>query len=400
GIVSFVTSVSRSTTLGGEKVVGIVGPLYAIPLRVVIPLKSSFRLVMVLLGSVPELEDEAGEGSATPTEPHHTPSPEATSSHHTTSSILLPSIPTAPIPTVTQTDTTPIIQYSRRARIAQSSALPTVVDEPVSQGRDDSQEAACPTDSGFIADQDRATIAKSSTLPHDSEPRVTSPAAREGSMQQTLNELTDFYTSLQRQHSELLAKFQAQEVEINRLKERVKYLEDKEEVIRDKSGDDVPIKGRRTNEGEAAAERISTDSEEIARVLTSLDATNVLAGETNEELGADKSTELGSNDTEEMVNVLSSMEAVNILTSGGAAASVSPGDVLPTVGVPTVSGSFPTVSAIFTTASVVTPYTRRPRGITIGSSQPMKSPIIGGKIKAKRKWLNLKCQRKENFKNR
>nr|GFC00844.1 hypothetical protein [Tanacetum cinerariifolium] len=159
-----------------------------------------------------------GEGSATPTEPHHTPSPDATLSHHTTSSILLPSIPTAPIPTVTQTDTTPIIQYSRRARIAQSSALPTVADEPASPGRDDSQGEACPTDSGFIADQDRATIAKSFTLPHDSAPRVTYPAAGEGR--------------------------------------------------------------------EAAAERISTDSEEIARVLTSLDATNVLAGETNVPTGS------------------------------------------------------------------------------------------------------------------
>nr|GEU99537.1 reverse transcriptase domain-containing protein [Tanacetum cinerariifolium] len=59
GTVSFVTSVSRSTTLGGEDVVGIVGPLYAIPLRVVIPFKSSFGLVMLLLGSVPEPEDEA-----------------------------------------------------------------------------------------------------------------------------------------------------------------------------------------------------------------------------------------------------------------------------------------------------------------------------------------------------
>nr|GFA57498.1 hypothetical protein [Tanacetum cinerariifolium] len=36
-------------------------------------------------------------------------------------------------------------------------------------------------DSGFIADQDRATIAKSSTLPHDFAPRVTSPATDEGS---------------------------------------------------------------------------------------------------------------------------------------------------------------------------------------------------------------------------
>nr|GFD48719.1 hypothetical protein [Tanacetum cinerariifolium] len=118
-------------------------------------------------------------------------------------------------------------------------------------------------------------------------PRVTSPAAEEGSMQQTLNELTAFCTSLQRQHLELLAKFQAQEVDINRLKERVKILEDKEGVIGDKSGNDVPIKGRSTNEGESPAERISNDSEEIAKVLTSMDAATVLARETNVSTGSD-----------------------------------------------------------------------------------------------------------------
>nr|GFB04609.1 integrase, catalytic region, zinc finger, CCHC-type, peptidase aspartic, catalytic [Tanacetum cinerariifolium] len=165
----------------------------------------------------------------------------------------------ASIPTVTQSDTTPIIQYSKRARIAQSSVLPTVADEPASL---------------------------SSTTPRDSVPRVTSPAAEEGSMQQTLNELMAFCTSLQRQHLELLAKFQAQEVEISRLKDRVKCLEDKEGVIGDKSGDDAPIKGRRSNEREAAAEKISTDSEEIARVLSSMDATTVLAGETNVPTGS------------------------------------------------------------------------------------------------------------------
>nr|GFD04357.1 hypothetical protein [Tanacetum cinerariifolium] len=85
------------------------------------------------------------------------PFPEVESSHPTTSSIPLPSFPTALIPTVTQTNTTPIKQYSRRARIAQSSALPTIADEPGSPVRDDSQGEACPTDSGFIADQDRAT---------------------------------------------------------------------------------------------------------------------------------------------------------------------------------------------------------------------------------------------------
>nr|GEW48764.1 reverse transcriptase domain-containing protein [Tanacetum cinerariifolium] len=39
-----------------------------------------------------------GEGSGTPTEPHHTPYPEADTSHPTTSLIPLPSLPTAPIP--------------------------------------------------------------------------------------------------------------------------------------------------------------------------------------------------------------------------------------------------------------------------------------------------------------
>nr|GFC32108.1 hypothetical protein [Tanacetum cinerariifolium] len=59
-----------------------------------------------------------GEGPGTQTEPHHTPFPEAETSHPTTSSIPLSSIPTAPIPSVTQLDPTPIRQYTRRARIA------------------------------------------------------------------------------------------------------------------------------------------------------------------------------------------------------------------------------------------------------------------------------------------
>nr|GFB81299.1 hypothetical protein [Tanacetum cinerariifolium] len=111
-------------------------------------------------------------------------------------------------------------QAQEDSRIAQSSALPPIVDEPASPVRDDSQGEACPINSGFIADQDRATIAKSSTLPLDSAPRVTSPSADEGT----------------------------QEVEIDRLKERVKILKDKRGVIGDRSGDDAPIKGRRIDE--------------------------------------------------------------------------------------------------------------------------------------------------------
>nr|GEV94833.1 hypothetical protein [Tanacetum cinerariifolium] len=119
-----------------------------------------------------------------------------------------------------------------------------------------------------------------------------------------------------------------------------------------------------------------------------------------EELGAYKGTKKGSNDIEEMVNVLSSMEAANILSSGGTSfstASVSPADVFPTSGVPIVSGSFPTVSAIFTTAIVATPYTRMSRGITIGSLQPMRIPIISAKDKGKEKVTETEVPKKKKL---
>nr|GEZ18525.1 reverse transcriptase domain-containing protein [Tanacetum cinerariifolium] len=66
--------------------------------------------------------------------------------------------------------------------------------------------------------------------------------------------------------------------EIDKLKDRVKVLEDKEDVAVTQSGDDALIKGRSINEGETAAEKISNDLEEVARVLTSMDAATVLAG--------------------------------------------------------------------------------------------------------------------------
>nr|GEW67290.1 hypothetical protein [Tanacetum cinerariifolium] len=119
-----------------------------------------------------------------------------------------------------------------------------------------------------------------------------------------------------------------------------------------------------------------------------------------EELRAYKSTEKGSIDTEEMVNVLSSMEAANILSSGGAAvstASVSLAGVFLTTGVPTVSGCFLIVNAIFTTASMVKPYTRRSRGITIGSSWPMRIPIISAKDKGKEKVTKTKVPKKKKL---
>nr|GEY13889.1 hypothetical protein [Tanacetum cinerariifolium] len=285
-----------------------------------------------------------GEGSSTPTEPHHAPSPEAQSPLHTThTSPTRPPVTTTSIPTVTPSDTPIVRQYTRRTRIAQSSVPPTVADEPASPLRDISQGEACPTDSGFIADQDRATIDKSSTLPHDSAPRVTSLAAVEGNMQQTIFALTALCTSLQRQHSELLAKFQAQEVEINRLKERVKLLEDRDGVAAQRSGDDAPIKGRSLEEGEATAERISDDSEEMATVLTSMDAATVLAG-----------------------------EIADVPTDSGSIPTASP----PANEVPTGSDVVPTASPGFTTAIVVTPYRRRKgKEFMVESETPKKQRV-------------------------
>nr|GEW91787.1 hypothetical protein [Tanacetum cinerariifolium] len=208
-----------------------------------------------------------------------------------------------------------------RARIAQSFALPTVADEPASPQKDVSQGEACPTDSGFIADQDRATIDKSSTLPHDSAPRVISPAAVEGSMQHIIRELTALCTSLQRQLLELTDKFQAQEVEINRLKERVKMLEDKEGVAATRSRDYALIKRRSMDEGEAVTERISDDSEEMETVLTSMDAATVLVS-----------------------------GVVDVPTGSGSILTAStPAEEQ----VPTGSDVVPTASSVFATATVV-----------------------------------------------
>nr|GEV47832.1 hypothetical protein [Tanacetum cinerariifolium] len=230
-----------------------------------------------------------GEGSGTPIEPHHTPSPEANPSYHTTSSMPLLSIPTAPISPVTQTETTPIQQYTRRARIAQSSALPPVTDEPASLVRDVSEGEACPTDSSFIADQDRA-----------------------------------------------------QEMEIHKLKDRVKILEDKEGVTATQSGDDAPIKGKSINEGEAATERISDDLEELARVLTSMDAATVLTG------------------------------GIDVPTGSGFIPTAGP----PVGDIPTSSDVVPTASLVFATATVVTPYSRRKgKEVMVESDTPKKQRL-------------------------
>nr|GEU76049.1 hypothetical protein [Tanacetum cinerariifolium] len=92
----------------------------------------------------------------TPTKPHHTPSPEARQTSFTaTSSPSLPPVTTATIPNVILTDTPQLRQYTQRARIAQSSALPPIADEPTSPIRDDSHGRSL--DEGKEAAVERST---------------------------------------------------------------------------------------------------------------------------------------------------------------------------------------------------------------------------------------------------
>nr|GEZ64217.1 glutamic acid-rich protein-like [Tanacetum cinerariifolium] len=250
---------------------------------------------------------QQGEGSGTPTEPHHIPSPKAQSPSHTThTSPTLPSITTTSLPTVTQSDIPIVRQYTRRTRIAQSSVLPTVADKPASPLRDVSQGEACPTDSGFIVDQDRATIDK--------------------------------------------------------LKERVKMLEDREGVAATRSGDDAPIKGRSMDEGEAATERISDDSEEMATVLTSMDAATILASGVVDVPTGSGSIPTASTPAEEQVPT----------GSGSIPTASTPAEEQ----VPTASDVVPTASPVFGTATVVTPYRRRKgKEVMVESKTPKKQKV-------------------------
>nr|GEV63989.1 copia protein [Tanacetum cinerariifolium] len=184
-------------------------------------------------------------------------------------------------------------EFSSNIATAVSKALSTAVDEPASPLGDDSQGEAFLTVSGLEAGQDRENIIKTSALPHDSTPRVTSLDVDEVSMQQQLHELTNLCTRLQRQQTEMATKIAAQDLEISNLKARIKLLKDKDKGTVELSRDDAPIKGRTL--------------------------------ETWKEAGVERSTERG----------------------------------ISAVGVPTGSGLVPTISAIFTTASVVTPSSRR-----------------------------------------
>nr|GFD46021.1 hypothetical protein [Tanacetum cinerariifolium] len=114
-------------------------------------------------------------------------------------------------------------------------------------------------------------------------------------------------------------------------------------VDAERSGDNTPIKGRNLDEGEVAAERVSDDTEEMATVLISIDATTVLASGVAE-----------------------------VPTGSGSTPTAGP----PVAEVPTGSDVVPTVGLIFATAPVVTSYSRRKGKETMVESETPKKKKI------------------------
>ncbi|GKD64568.1 hypothetical protein Tco_1306676, partial [Tanacetum coccineum] len=231
-----------------------------------------------------------------------------------------------------------------------SKALSPTADEPTSPFRDNRHGETFPTISGLDAGQDRETIAKTSAIPHESPPKVTSPGGDEGSMKHKLKELMEFCTSFQNQQSRMAQKISAQDLEISKLKERIKVLEDSNRSHTSAQGD-APNRG---------GEDLRTSGED-------------LVGDKE----ASEKTDKGSDSTSEMENILSSMGAANILASGGLK-DVAPGSQqVPTASLPVAIASETIAPAVATSSprvpTAITSYLRRTRsskGIVLKASQP------------------------------
>nr|GEW38048.1 hypothetical protein [Tanacetum cinerariifolium] len=137
-----------------------------------------------------------GEGLANPTEPHHIPAPQEHQSpqsdyspQHDSPPLSHQTIIFEPIPHDLQAPTktlTPRRLTKRAIRIAQSKAISPDADEPTSPLRDDKHKEAFPTVSSLDAGKDRENIAKTSTMSHESSPRVPSLDVDEGNIGEEL----------------------------------------------------------------------------------------------------------------------------------------------------------------------------------------------------------------------
>ncbi|GKF42110.1 hypothetical protein Tco_0125452 [Tanacetum coccineum] len=186
---------------------------------------------------------------------------------------------------------------------------------------------AFPTATSLDAGQDKENIPKTSAMPHELFPRVTSLGGDEDS---------------------------SQDLEIKQLKARIQTLENAQ-----KPSDGVQ---------EDALKRGGIDQGEV----------NVFKGDAEKD--SSRSTDKGSESTGDLANVLSSMGAANILASGGlkevfttASPQVPHVSSNVSTAIVTTSEKDPTAD-VLTTARDTTPYTRRPRasrGVVIISTSPI-----------------------------
>nr|GEV49802.1 hypothetical protein [Tanacetum cinerariifolium] len=190
-------------------------------------------------------------------------------------------------------------------------------------------------------------------MPHEASKRVSSLGGGEGSMQQKLQELMDICTNLQRQHSLMEERVQSQDLEITQLKTRVKTLKDNQKRKEGFSQQDAPNTGG-MDQGE-----------------------DLLVGETVKD--CDKSADKGSDSTDDMANVLGTLGAANILASGGlrlvfttASLSVATASTVVSLAVATASGSFPTAVELIDELLI---YQRNPTQIKKYQAQQNKPAI-------------------------
>nr|GEV82062.1 ribonuclease H-like domain-containing protein [Tanacetum cinerariifolium] len=248
---------------------------------------------------------------------HHEPVPQ---SHEQTTS-QEPTIPSQSHSVIT----TPRTITSGSIRISQSKVPLPGVEETAFLAGDVTYREAFLTDTSLDVGQDKENIAKTSAMPHEALPR---------------------------------------------LKTRIKNPEDNE----------------RRREGFAQEDAPNTEGMDQGEDL--------FVGDTVKD--SDKSADKGSDSTDEMANVLGTLGAANILASRGLRLVFTTTSLLVATAstcifsvVATASGSFHTAS-IFTTANVATPttrVTRSSRGVVIGSSSPISAniPSISNKDKGKRK---------------
>ncbi|GJT93940.1 hypothetical protein Tco_1082785 [Tanacetum coccineum] len=114
-----------------------------------------------------------GEGPVNPTEPHHTPSPQASIPQsqepitHKTTTLTSSQEPTSQQLSTPSHTPTPRRLTKRAIRIAQSKALTPGADKPASPPRDDSHGEAFPTNTSLDVGLDRENIPKTSAMPHE-----------------------------------------------------------------------------------------------------------------------------------------------------------------------------------------------------------------------------------------